>query len=70
MAEDQVKNVASKFIDEVINGVNSEMSKGKLGGKNTASIGCDYRQRSLLCVLFSPSRLWNFLNIILELCYR
>jgi hypothetical protein len=47
MVED-VKNVANAFVDDVLNGVSNEMSK-KGGGDDKS------RQRSLLCVMFTPS---------------
>lgn len=45
-----IKNVANSVVEDVLNGVSDKMSKGG---------GCEkWSQRSLLCVLFTPSR-WS-----------
>lgn len=53
MADDQVKNVATAVVDEVINGVNMELNKVK-----DVTKGCVFntKERSLLCVFFDPCK--------------
>lgn len=53
MVED-VKNVANAFVDDVLNGVSNEMNKTKGGADDKA------KQRSLLCVMFTPSMFKKF----------
>lgn len=48
MAED-LKTVAHQVVEDVLNGVNPELNKVRGGGSEKS------RERSLLCVLFSPS---------------
>lgn len=55
MAED-IKNVANVVVEDVLNGVSSKMNRAK-GGADDDKL----RQRSLLCVLFTPSM--SFLGI-------
>ncbi|KYB28148.1 Reticulon-4-like Protein [Tribolium castaneum] len=52
MAED-IKNAANALVDDVLNGVSNEMNKTR-GGADDKS-----RQRSLLCVLFTPNTWFN-----------
>lgn len=73
--EDGLKSAANAVVDDVINGVNSEINKTKGGVQPGRDKAC---QRSLLCVLFRPSK-WAILaqrerklatqfNKIRELC--
>lgn len=52
MAEDPIKSAAKNVVDDVINGVNTEMNKGRSCGGKTC-------EKSLLCVLFSPHAWFN-----------
>lgn len=53
MADDQVKNVATAVVDDVINGVTTELNKVKGVAKECVF---STKDRSLLCVLFDPSK--------------
>lgn len=51
MAEEQIKNAAKNVVDDILNGVNTKIKGGD------SDKAC---QRSLLCVLFSPSMYFFF----------
>lgn len=53
MADDQLKNVATAVVDDVINGVNTELNRVK-GVANECVFTS--KERSLLCTLFDPCK--------------
>lgn len=53
MADEQIKNVANAVVDDVINGVTTELNRVK--GAVQDSVGSS-KDRSLLCVLFDPCK--------------
>lgn len=55
MADANIKDVASAVVDDVINGVATELSKVK-GTKTCTGAS---KERSLLCVLFDPCKYHN-----------
>lgn len=57
MAED-LKKVANELVDDVLNGVSNEFAKSPSNGFSGKS--CN---RSLLCVLFSPSMYFTASNV-------
>lgn len=64
MADEQnIKDVASAVVDDVINGVTTELSRVK-GTKTCTGTS---KERSLLCVLFDP-RKYLLLQLIATYC--
>lgn len=57
MAED-LKSVAHQVVEDVLNGVNPELNKVRGGGSEKSC------QRSLLCVLFSPSMYRSLFHVL------
>lgn len=53
MADEQIKDVANAVVDDVINGVTTELNRVKGTTKECPRSSAD---RSLLCVLFDPCK--------------
>lgn len=56
MADEHLKDVASAVVDDVINGVTTELNKFKGSEEKVCKIQGTSKDRSLLCVLFDPSK--------------
>lgn len=56
MASEQIKDVANAFVDDVINGVTTELNKVKKTSEHPESS----KKRSLLCVLFDPCKFLGY----------